>query len=152
METEFNTKQTKETKFRFSPSSLSGGAVALFLLVLIAASFVPNYMRSGTSKTSGIIWRLRMLDAAKQEWAMDHHETNDVTPTKEDLAVYLARLASNDPAKPVAGEIYRINSLYDSPEAELTRELEGRPAGTLFRLGNGPDIIILPKQSAQVTP
>jgi hypothetical protein len=98
---------------------------------------MPNFVRSGPGKTVGIEWRLRLIDTAKQEWAADHHQTNDVAMSAEDIAPYLTRFFPQGAIRPVAGERYTINSLWKAPEAELTREMEGRPKGTVIRVDGG---------------
>jgi len=124
------------------------GVVTLGSILLLWHTGFPSLVRSGPSKTTGIIWRLRLIDAAKQQWAIEHHQTNDVVVTAEDLAPYLTNVVPNGTIEPVADERYRINTLLKVPEAELTRDLEGRPKGTVFRM----DKIILPNKSLQATP
>jgi len=125
-----------------SHSAVVWGAIVLCFLLLVGVVRIPTFLRTGRGKTSGIVWRLRLIDGAKQQWAIEHHQTNDVLLTAEDLAPYLRRLFPEGMVRPEAGERYRINTLWKAPEAELTRELEGRPKGTVFRL----DEIILPSQ------
>lgn len=122
-------------------SFLASCAALISVAILVAFLCQPNYLRSGPSKTSGITWRLKLIDGAKQEWGLDHHQTNDVVMTADDLVPYLTSYLPQSLVKPVAGERYDINTLWKSPQAELTREIEGYPAGTLFT----PDDIILPK-------
>lgn len=111
-----------------------------FLMCLVCT---PHFIRSGPSKITGIISNLRQIDAAKQQWASEHEQRGNALPTKEDIAPYfLPHL--NGWVKPVAGELYRIKSLCESPEAQLTHALEGKPKDTLFRLGTNDDEIILP--------
>ena len=59
----------------------------------------------------------------------------DAVPTKEDLIPYLRGIPDVDAdgsIKPVAGERYRLKTLAESPEAELTREIEGSRMGQCF--------------------
>jgi len=120
---------------------------------LIAAVYVytPHFNRSGPSKTSGIIDNLRQLDGATQQWAIEHGQTGGVIVTWEDLAPYLRRTPNLGVwVKPVAGEKYTLKTVKESPEAELTRELEGRPKGTVLRLGSNLDVeIILPNPQGE---
>jgi hypothetical protein len=121
-------------------SVLICGSIVVCVLVFVGALVMPNFVRSGPGKTTGIEWRLRLIDTAKQEWAADHHQTNDVVMTTEDIAPYLTHFFPQGMIRPVAGERYMINTLWKAPEAELTRELEGRAKGTLIRV----DDYILP--------
>jgi len=76
---------------------------------------------------------LRLIDGAKQQWAIEHDQTNDVVVTAEDIAPYLRRFLRDGVIKPIAGERYRINTLCKVPEAELNQEMGGRPKGTVIR-------------------
>ncbi len=131
-----------------------------FLLWALLATFVvmecmlcsQNFVRSGPSKTSGIVNNLRQLEGAKQQWAQDHKPTNAVEITQQDLTPYFSFPPNKGWVTPVAGERYTLKSLGESPVAELTREVDGRPKGTLLRLGtNGELEIVLPGQPRQGT-
>ena len=99
------------------------------------------------SKTNAIVNNLQQLFVAVQYWGIQHQQTGAVAVTWEDVALYLrATPEAHGRMKSVAGEIYVLNPLAQSPEAVLTRELDGRPRGTVLRLGtNGDHQIILPK-------
>lgn len=134
------------------PSALGvGAAVAGFLLLAGALCLcVPSFscVRSGPSRTKCIINNLYNLCGAMQQWASDHGRTGAVAVVQKDVAPYLARSVQLDGwVKPVAGERYILRTLTESPEAQLTREVEGRPKGTVFRLGTNGDVqIILPNK------
>jgi hypothetical protein len=117
------------------------GAFSIVVAALVGIG-VPNYVHSGTTKTMGIFSNLRQLDGAAQQWGIDHGRKATDTATREDLAPYLI----HGWIKPVAGENYILKTLAESPEAVLTRDLEGRPKGTIFRLGTtNPEEIFLPR-------
>jgi len=119
-----------------------GGILVLAALVLSLC--IPNFIRSGPSKTVGIANNLRQLDGAKQQWAFEHGSTGAVMVTEEDVAPYLRSF------KPVAGERYVLKTLPEPPEAELTRDLEGKRKGSVLRLNNkGTLDVILPNTSAK---
>jgi hypothetical protein len=129
---------------RFLTVSLGGIFALIVLVALLIAIAVPNYVGRGPGKINTIINNLRQLDGAVQTWAMEHHQTGTVLVTKEDLAPYL--VAPDHWPKPVAGERYVLNTLPQSPEALLTREVEGRPRGTVIRFSTNGDIqFIRPK-------
>jgi hypothetical protein len=76
---------------------------------------------------------------------LENHLTGSEVVTKEAIAPYLN---SDGWVKPVAGEAYTLKTVRELPEAVLTREVDGRPAGTVFRLGtNGQEIILLPDKT-----
>jgi len=67
---------------------------------------------------------------------LEHGLTGAAVPTKEDIIPYLHGfdVDADGWIKPVAGERYNLRCLVEVPEAELTRDLEGRPKGTRIRL------------------
>lgn len=128
------TKQTGQRSFSRLWFVLAG-VIGLWLLCMLC---IPNFVRSGTSKTNAIISNLRQLDGAKQQWALEHGRTGAVIVTTQDIAPYLRHF------KPVAGERYSLRTLLQYPEAQLTREVDGRPKGTVLRLGTNSVEIIGP--------
>ncbi len=118
--------------------------LGLFLALFISIA-VPNYVGHGRGRLNAITFNLRQLDAAVQQWEIDHHPTGAVLVAREDIAPYL-RFAPDHWVKRVAGEQYVLKPLPQSPEAVLTREVEGHPKGTIIRFGtNGGGLqFILP--------
>jgi len=121
-------------------------ALGLFVALLIAI-VAPNYVGHGRGRTNGIVNNLRQLDGAVQQWALDYHQTGAIVVAWKDIAPYLKGASDlHGWVKPVAGEVYVLKALPQSPEVVLTRELDGRPKGTVLRLGTNGDVeIILPK-------
>ena len=117
---------------------------ALFGLLVVIA--VPNFVHGGSTKLNGIINNLRQIDAAKQEWTIEHRLTNasqlNRVITEKDLAPYLlpAFTQNQDFGNPGFGELYLIRDLNQPTEAVLTRKLTERyvdsslPKGTIIRL------------------
>ena len=140
---------------RPSYSVLVKAAIGVCFLAMVVYLSLPGRISNGWNKSMDIIYNVRRLDGAKEAWALEHGQTNQaVVPTMEDLAPYLRGprdgegLDATTGIKPVAGERYFIKSLAESPEAELMRELDGRPKGTVFRMAtNVADEIVLPKES-----
>lgn len=97
--------------------------VRLIILLVAGLSLVcvvcwPNFVRSGTNKTTGIINNLRQLDGAKQAWAFEHGHTGTVVVTREDITPYLKPASGPDVlVQPWAGEFYRLGNLAEFPEA-----------------------------------
>jgi hypothetical protein len=120
------------------------------IIGLLVAIAVPNFVHGGSTKLLGIINRLRQIDAAKQQWAIEHGLTNafqlNRVITERDLAPYLlASFTQNqDFGNPAFGELYLIRDLNQPSEAVLTRKLTERhvdsslPKGTIIRLDPGP--------------
>ena len=78
------------------PKTSRSGLLTILLLLgivgLLAAIAVPNFVGGGPSKTSGIINILRNVDAAKEQWAIEHGYKNKMPPsrviTAQDIAPY----------------------------------------------------------------
>lgn len=122
---------------------LAFGVFAAILLVF----GVPTFVSHGPGKINGILSNLRQLDGAVQEWGIGHGQTGAVLATWADIEPYLRSVSSpQGSVKQVAGERYVLEPLTHPPEAVLTREVEGRPEGTVIRFTTNGDVeIILPK-------
>jgi len=128
---------------RLSRIALAGGIIILCAAAL--SLFIPNYCGSPRSPTLAMISNLRQLDGAVQQWALDHGQTGAVVATQEDVAPYLRH-----PLKSVVGERYIIRALSESPEARLTRKVEGWPLGSLIRLDTNDGFhVILPNEQGR---
>ena len=112
--------------------SIRSWLLTVFLLVAIGGLFiaiaVPNFVHGGPGKITGIIGHLRQIDAAKQQWAIEHGMTIATQLVRElspaDLAPYLlADFTRKDFGNPIYGERYSIKRLDESPEVLTTRNL-----------------------------
>jgi hypothetical protein len=123
---------------------------AVFGIVILAVLITtPNYVRSGPSKRSYILNLLRQIDSAKQQWAFENGITDAAATnllTEQILATYLKPSCFDRKGRFISkfGEKYTINALNRSPEAELTRQLENLPEGTIIRLGEKGEAYVLP--------
>src|ERR1035441_10197186 len=72
-------------------SAIVGISILVGLVLLVWLVGKLNFVRSGPSKTGTIIHNLRLIDGAKQEWALEHHQTGAVAISEEDLVPYLKR-------------------------------------------------------------
>ena len=110
--------------------------LACVLVVGVILYWPKNHVTGGPGISSGIEHNLRLIDSAKEEWGIEHGANGLSVATKEDLAPYLKRyVASNGWLSSVAGEVYILGPLSKAPEAQLTREVDGRPKGTIIRFG-----------------
>ena len=115
------------------PIMRAGAILVLGVFVALLISIVvPNWPRSRHSKINAIENNLRQLAGAVEQWAIDHQQTGAVRVTKEDIAPYL-RVQPDHWVKQVAGERYILTVLPQLPEVVLTREVDGRPKGTVIR-------------------
>jgi len=73
-----------------------GVVIILGILALVALVVIPNFIRARTTSASNAcVNNLRQIDAAKQQWALEHNKTNltDVI-TWDDVKPYLGRGAT----------------------------------------------------------
>jgi prepilin-type N-terminal cleavage/methylation domain-containing protein len=66
--------------------------IVVAIIGLLAAIAIPNLMRARTtSQTNLCIDNLRMINAAQQQWALEHGEVGTAVPQASDLQPYLGR-------------------------------------------------------------
>ena len=107
----------------------------------------PNYVRRGPGYESNCISQnLKQIAGSKEVWATEHHESRSVLLAASELPDFLSQRSREQIFEnPRFGEIYRIMPLGVSPEAELTKEVDGRPKGTILRLSPGGYLdVVLP--------
>ncbi len=97
--------------------------IVVAIIGLLAAVAIPNFVRSRTSaQTNACINNLRLIDAAKQQWALEFRQSGAVAPQETDLQPYLIRgTAGRVPTCPSGGTTatfdssYSINSVTNPP-------------------------------------
>jgi hypothetical protein len=108
-----------------------GVALALVLAVLVGLLIAVTKANFGPisrhSRINAMVNNLRQLDGAVQTWALEHQQTGAVLVTEADLTNYLRGAPHR-----IAGERYVLLPLPQSPQVVLTREVEGRPKGTVI--------------------
>jgi hypothetical protein len=72
---------------------------------------------------------LRILDNAKDTWAIEHRKRKGDLPTASDVAPYCVgyKMPSS-----VTGETYNINSIGTPASAKITVSTRNFPAGSVF--------------------
>jgi type II secretory pathway pseudopilin PulG len=96
--------------------------IVVAIIGLLAAIAIPNLVRARTtSQTNLCIDNLRMLDAAKQQWALEFGQVSTAVPAGSDIQPYLGRgngelpVCPLDPNTPPA-----FTSSYDLMNCETT--------------------------------
>ena len=125
----------------FGNGNKSMGSAAVILPAVavggaLAAIAIPNFVRArataqanavGLRQRGGVsrspqnacIINLRLIDSAKQEWALENHKQNSDTPTEQDLAPYFGAGASAKfPVCPQGGK-YIIGAIGDKPTCSI---------------------------------
>jgi prepilin-type N-terminal cleavage/methylation domain-containing protein len=75
--------------------------IVVAIIGLLAAIAIPNFVRARqTSQTNMCIDNLRMIDAAKQQWALEKGQTGLATPEASDIQPYLGRGSGELPVCP----------------------------------------------------
>jgi hypothetical protein len=91
---------------------------------MLAAIAIPNFAKARISaQRAACISNLRIIDGAKQNWALEARQRSDAVPTKSDLAPYVGRGGSSIDAVvcPAGGgsatfdTSYSINAVSNAP-------------------------------------
>jgi prepilin-type N-terminal cleavage/methylation domain-containing protein len=77
--------------------------IVVAIIGLLAAIAIPNFMKSRTtSQQNACINNLRLIDSAKQQWALEQKQAPTATPQGTDLQAYLGRGSAGElPSCPV---------------------------------------------------
>ena len=77
--------------------------IVVAIIGLLAAIAIPNFVKARTtSQQNACINNLRLVDASKQQWALEQRQQSSNTPVGSDLQPYLGRGASGElPSCPV---------------------------------------------------
>ena len=90
--------------------------IVVAIIGLLAAFAVPNFVNARqTTQMRGCISNLKLIDAAKTQWALEKNKGGDATPTEDDLKPYIKlNSAGNIPGCPASGT-YTIGSVNEHP-------------------------------------
>lgn len=76
--------------------------IVVAIIGLLAAIAIPNFIKSRiTSQTNMCIDNLRMIDAAQQQWALEHGAKPTTIAAATDLQPYLGRGSGELPYCPI---------------------------------------------------
>ena len=130
------------SRIKRSAGALSGGGLALGGLItgylsialipligILAAIAIPNFVKArNTAQMNMCISHLRMIDGAKQQWALENKKEPTDTPTAQDLDTFLP--GSFTTLKCPAGGVYTINAVGQKPTCSIPQhELTGTTTG-----------------------
>jgi competence protein ComGC len=93
-------------------------ALAVVIIPMLAAIAIPNFVKArDVAQKNTCINNLRIIDGAKQQWALENNKTNNETPTAQDLDKYLpSGFASLHCPK---GGTYSINKVDEPPTCSI---------------------------------
>src|ERR1700734_3772572 len=94
--------------------------IVVAIIGLLAAIAIPNFVKARTtSQQNACINNLRLIDAAKQQWALENRKQSTDTPTMKDLQPFLGRGANGElPVCPAGGE-YTVGSVGEKPTCSI---------------------------------
>lgn len=92
--------------------------LSIILIPLMAAIALPNFVKARqTAQQNSCINNLRMIDGAKQSWALEKQKTAQDIPTPDDLAPFL-RQGFASLHCPLGGT-YSINNVGEPPTCSI---------------------------------
>jgi len=94
--------------------------IVVAIIGLLAAIAIPNFVKArATSQANACINNLRQIDGAKNQWALEAHQTSTATPATSDLTPYIKlNTASSIPGCPAGGS-YTYGAVSINPVCNL---------------------------------
>src|SRR5580692_375567 len=93
--------------------------IVVAIIGLLAAIAIPNFVRARqTSQTNACINNLRIIDQAKQQWALEYGQISTASPATSDIIPYFGRTGTRMPQEPLAGS-YNINPISTAPTCSI---------------------------------
>jgi prepilin-type N-terminal cleavage/methylation domain-containing protein len=90
--------------------------IVVAIIGLLAAIAIPNFVKARqTSQTNACINNLRIIDAAKQQWALETGQASSQAVVSGNIVPYLGRSGSVMPTCPLGNATYTINAVSVSP-------------------------------------
>jgi prepilin-type N-terminal cleavage/methylation domain-containing protein len=100
--------------------------IVVAIIGLLAAIAIPNFVKARTtSQQNACINNLRLIDASKQQWALEQRKQSTDTPAGTDLQPYLGRGSNGElptcPVDPQNGftTSYTPNNVGVSPQCQI---------------------------------
>jgi prepilin-type N-terminal cleavage/methylation domain-containing protein len=106
--------------------------IVVAIIGLLAAIAIPNFVKARqTSQTNACINNLRIIDAAKQQWALELGQATSATPSSGNIVPYLGRSGTVMPTCPIAAGVYTIGALTAVPTCPNVTAVGGTHAAIL---------------------
>jgi len=122
-------------KIRLKPSSgftLVEIMIVVAIIGLLAGITTPSVLKArDTSQLNAIINNLRLIESAKEQWALDTRQGSGAVPADSDVGPFLKL---NVMPTPIVGETYNINPVGELATATTPVKLGTIPAGGTVNL------------------
>ena len=93
--------------------------IVVAIIGLLAAIGIPNFVRARqTTQTNACINNLRIIDQAKQQWALEYGQVSTAVPQSSDIEPYFGRTGTAMPKEPLGGS-YNINAISTAPTCSM---------------------------------
>jgi hypothetical protein len=104
--------------------------VSAIVLAALATPFVVRQYKikqlqeeNEIPKRNTCISNLRLIDSAKQQWALQYGKQKNDTPTMEDLRIYFGHGTNGEPPICPDGGVYTIGSVGEKPTCNIPGHL-----------------------------
>jgi type II secretory pathway pseudopilin PulG len=96
--------------------------IVVAIIGLLVAIAVPNFIRAREmSQLNAIVNNLRVVEGAKDQWALENKKGTGDTPADTDIAAYMKN--NTYPPTAVVGETYNLNAVGTSATAKTPVKL-----------------------------
>ena len=100
--------------------------IVVAIIGLLAAIAIPNFVKARqTAQTNACINNLRIIDAAKQQWALEAGKASTDSPADTAVEQYLGRSGNAMPKEPLGGT-YNVGDMSTIPYCSVA----GAPGST----------------------
>ena len=100
--------------------------IVVAIIGLLAAIGIPNFVKAReTTQTNACINNLRVVDEAKQQWALETGRPASATPVSSDIIPYLGRNGKTMPTCPIGSTAYNINVMTQVPTCNNVTPIGG---------------------------